>query len=60
MPSTRWRISRRELVPDLILRELEEIETWLTAPVEEALKLQRPLPAGVLKVVARGEKEDAA
>jgi putative SOS response-associated peptidase YedK len=43
----------------VILREPEEIETWMTAPAEEALKLQRALPDGVLKVVARGEKEDA-
>jgi hypothetical protein len=30
----------------------------MTAPVEEALKLQRPLPDGVLEIVARGEKKD--
>lgn len=36
----------------------EEIETWTTAPAEEALKLQRPLPDGSLKIVARGKKED--
>jgi putative SOS response-associated peptidase YedK len=29
----------------VILRTGEEIERWMTAPVEEALKLQRPLPA---------------
>jgi hypothetical protein len=33
---------------------------WMTAPAEEALKLQRPLPNGVLKVVMTGEKEDKA
>jgi hypothetical protein len=42
----------------VILRDQEEIETWLTAPAEEALKLQRPLPEGALKVVARGGKDD--
>jgi hypothetical protein len=30
------------------------------APVEEALKLQRPLPDKLLQVVATGEKKDAA
>ena len=31
----------------------EEVETWMTAPPEEALKLQRPLPDGALRIVAR-------
>ena len=42
----------------VILRTEEEIETWLTAPAEEALKLQEPLPDGSLKVVATGTKKD--
>ena len=42
----------------VILTKPDEIETWLTAPAEEALKLQRPLPGGALKIVARGEKYD--
>jgi putative SOS response-associated peptidase YedK len=44
----------------VILTTPGEVETWMTAPVEEALKLQRPLPDGTLRIVARGEKEDAA
>jgi putative SOS response-associated peptidase YedK len=32
-----------------------EIETWLTAPPAEAMKLQRPLPDDALRVVARGK-----
>ena len=42
----------------VILRTPEEVEHWLAAPTPEALKLQRPLPDGALKIVARGEKED--
>jgi len=42
----------------VILTKPGEIETWLTAPAEEALKLQRPLPDGALKIVARGQKYD--
>jgi putative SOS response-associated peptidase YedK len=42
----------------VILTTAAEIEQWLTAPAEEALKLQRPLPDGALKIVATGEKED--
>ena len=44
----------------VILRTDDEIEMWMTAPAEEALKLQRPLPNGTLKVVMTGEKEDKA
>src|SRR5262249_23317688 len=42
----------------VILTKPEEIETWMTAPPEQALKLQRPLPNGALKIVATGVKED--
>jgi putative SOS response-associated peptidase YedK len=44
----------------VILTKSEEIEHWLQAPISEALKLQRPLPDRMLRIVARGEKEDAA
>ncbi len=42
----------------MILTTEAEIERWMTTPAEEALKLQRPLPDGTLKIVATGEKED--
>ena len=35
----------------------EEVEIWMTAPTEEAVKLQRPLPDGSLKIVVRGLKQ---
>ena len=44
----------------VILTAPEEIETWLTAPAEVALNLQRPLPDGALRIVARGEKKDGS
>jgi putative SOS response-associated peptidase YedK len=44
----------------VILRSQAEIQTWMTAPVNEALKLQRPLADGALRVVARGRKLDGA
>jgi hypothetical protein len=40
----------------VILRTEQEIETRMTAPSEEALKLQRALPDGSLKVVMTGGK----
>jgi putative SOS response-associated peptidase YedK len=42
----------------VILTKGEEIETWLSAPAAEALKLQRPLPDDALGIVARGRRED--
>jgi putative SOS response-associated peptidase YedK len=42
----------------VILTQPEEIETWMTAPADEALKLQCPLPDGALEIVARGVKND--
>jgi hypothetical protein len=36
----------------------EECDAWLTADPAEALKMQRPLPANALRIVATGEKED--
>ena len=42
----------------VILTTPDEVETWLTAPWGEAKKLQRPLPQGVLRIVAVGGKDD--
>jgi putative SOS response-associated peptidase YedK len=44
----------------VILTTPEQVETWMTAPPDEALKLQRPLLDGSLRIVARGVKEDNA
>ena len=44
----------------VILTEQAEIEQWMSAPTEDALKLQRPLADGALKIVATGERKDEA
>lgn len=44
----------------VILTTPEECQTWMTAPWPEAGKLQRPLPDGLLAIVARGAKKDGA
>ncbi len=42
----------------VILTEPEDLEIWLTAPQEDAMALQRPLPDASLRIVARGERRD--
>jgi putative SOS response-associated peptidase YedK len=42
----------------VILTAESEFDLWLNAPIEEALPLQRPLPADRLRVVATGAKAD--
>jgi putative SOS response-associated peptidase YedK len=44
----------------VILTTPEEVDVWLTAPKEEGIALQRPLPPGVLEIVAVSKKADAA
>lgn len=42
----------------VLLTTPEEWRTWLEAPTEEALALQRPLPDAMMKEVARGARRD--
>lgn len=44
----------------VILTCPDEWRRWLTAPADQALALQRPLPDGELQIVAEGTREDAA
>lgn len=44
----------------VILTRPDEWRRWLTAPAPDALQLQRPLPDGMLQIVAEGVREDAA
>ncbi|WP_325048867.1 SOS response-associated peptidase [Rhodophyticola porphyridii] len=44
----------------VILQTAEEIDRWLTAPTEDALEMQRPLPDDSLQLVAKGNREDVA
>jgi putative SOS response-associated peptidase YedK len=42
----------------VILTTEKEREVWIRAPWVEACTVQRPLPNGVLKIIASGERED--
>jgi putative SOS response-associated peptidase YedK len=44
----------------VVLTTEDEWDRWLAAPVDDALKLQRPLPNEAMRVVMTGEKEDVA
>ena len=40
----------------VILTTPGEVETWLTAPMDEALALQRPLPDAMLRILGRADR----
>ena len=44
----------------VILTRDEELEVWLEAPWPEVARLQRPLPDGALRIMARGEQKNEA
>ena len=48
---------RAKAMPVMLTSE-EEFDAWLSAEPDEALKLQRPLPADRLSIVAKGQKKD--
>jgi len=41
----------------VILRTIEEVDHWLRAPMAEALKMQKPLPDGTLRVILPEERQ---
>jgi hypothetical protein len=49
------RLRPPEAMP-MILTTADEVEAWMTASLDETLKLQRPLPDGTLRIVARGRQ----
>jgi putative SOS response-associated peptidase YedK len=44
----------------VLLTTQQEFDTWLDAPVNEAITLQRPLSNELMRIVAKGEKSDQA
>jgi putative SOS response-associated peptidase YedK len=44
----------------VILTDPEKLRTWMSAPFDEAMKLQRPLADNTLQIVARGKNRDQA
>lgn len=44
----------------MILTATAEVGTWLSAPWVDAGRRQRPLPDGLLTIVARDAKQDAS
>jgi putative SOS response-associated peptidase YedK len=48
----------RPIAMPVILTTTEEFDLWLEGRDDGGAKLQRPLPDGMLDIVARGAKED--
>jgi len=44
----------------VLLTKPEEWSTWLAAPTEIAVELQRPLPNATMRIVAQGARRDPA
>lgn len=42
----------------VILTTPDEVDQWMSAPTKDAMQLQRPLPDGTLRIVAKGERQD--
>jgi len=42
----------------VMLRDPEEWHAWLTLPIDEASKMQKPLPDDAIQIVARGTRGD--
>lgn len=58
-PNTKVGAIHPKAIP-VILTTAGEIETWLRTDWKDAASLQRPMPDGMLKIVARGLRVDEA
>jgi putative SOS response-associated peptidase YedK len=54
-PNAEVKVIHPKAMP-VILTTQAEVDTWLTAPAKKALGLQRPLPDGARRIVARGDR----